>query len=111
LINADTDLPITGYDPMPSGAVISRASLPTTHLNIRVNTSPVVVGSVRIGFDAQANARTESEAPYALFGDTAGNYNAGTIANGTHTIKGTPYSLSQAQGTAGTALSLTFTIQ
>jgi hypothetical protein len=111
LIDADADVPIAGYDPIPNGAVIARSSLPTTHLNIRVNTNPTAVGSVRIGFDSQPNARIESGAPYALFGDVSGNYNAGTIANGTHTVKGTPYSQASAAGTAGTPLTVTFSIQ
>lgn len=111
LIDADTDLPVPGYNVIPNGAVIDRAGLPTTHLNIRVNTNPAVIGSVRIAFDSQSNARTESGAPYALFGDNSGNYNAGTIANGTHTIKGTPYTGANASGTAGAPLAISFTIQ
>jgi hypothetical protein len=110
LINADTDQPVAGYTTIPAGAVISRSSLPTTHLNIRVNTSPVTVGSVKIGFDGK-NIRTETLAPYALFADASGNYNAGVIANGTHTVTGTAYSQANGGGTASAAYSVSFTIK
>lgn len=111
LINADTDKPITGYETIANGAVIRRSALPTTRLSIRFNTSPATVGSVKIDYDAKTSYRIESEAPYALFGDTKGDFNPGTIANGTHTVRGTPYTLSSAKGTAGTALTVSFTIQ
>jgi hypothetical protein len=110
LIDADADVPIAGLDPIPNGAVIQRASLPTTHLNVRVNTNPAAVGSVRVKLD-NGTPRVESGAPYALFGDNNGNYNAGTIANGSHTLTATPYSAANATGTAGTPLTITFTIQ
>ncbi|MEJ7664759.1 MAG: hypothetical protein WKG07_37240 [Hymenobacter sp.] len=32
LINADTDLPIAGYDPLPSGATLNLVTLPTKNL-------------------------------------------------------------------------------
>lgn len=111
LINADTDQPITGYATLADGAVINRANLPTTHLNIRVNTNPGVVGSVRIGYDATSNYRTESQAPYSLFGDTSGNFNTGSIANGTHTITATAYTSASAAGTASAPLKISFTLQ
>lgn len=109
LINADTDQPIAGCEAIANGAVISRSTLSTTHLNLRVNTSPVTVGSVKLVLDS--TARVESVAPYALFGDTSGNYNSGSIANGTHTFTATPYTLASGAGTAGTPLKITFTIQ
>jgi hypothetical protein len=110
LINTDTDQPVPGFAVIPNGAVISRSSLPTTHLSLRVNTTPSIVGSVRIGLDGKTTARIESTAPYALFGDVSGNFIAGTIANGTHTVTGTPYSLAGASGVAGVPLTVSFTI-
>ena len=100
-----------GYEVLNNGAVINSASLPTTHLNIRANTSPATVGSVRFGFDGNTNAQTESTAPYALFGDVSGNYNAGTLSTGGHTLTGTPYTNKSATGTAGTSLTISFTVQ
>ena len=111
LINADTDQPVPGYETINDGAVINSASLPTMHLNIVANSSPAIVGSVRFGFDANPNARTESNAPYALFGNNGSDYNAGTIGAGNHTLTGTPYTNKSAGGTAGTPLTISFTIQ
>src|SRR5260370_22623653 len=101
LINADTDQPVPGYELLNDGAVINSASLPTTHLNIRANTNPATVGSVRFDFDGNPNARIESAAPYALFGDVSGNYNAGTLSIGGHTPSGSPPTKQSANGTPG----------
>jgi probable HAF family extracellular repeat protein len=109
LIDVDTGLPIAGYNPIANGAVISRASLPTTRLNLLVRTNPMVVGSVKLKLDS--TTKTESLAPYAYFGDVNGKLNAGSISNGTHTFTATPYSGGSATGTAGTPLTITFTIQ
>jgi hypothetical protein len=111
LINADSDQPVPGYEVINNGAVINSASLPTTHLNVRANTSPGVVGSVRFGLDGNPNTHTESSAPYALFGDSGGNYGAGMFSTGTHALSGTPFTSSGAHGTAGTALNISFTMQ
>ncbi|HYG78185.1 MAG TPA: DUF5060 domain-containing protein [Planctomycetota bacterium] len=110
LINADTNQPIAGYDPLNNGATLNLATLPTRNLNIRANTNPTTVGSVRFALDANSNYRTESAAPYALAGDSNGDYYAWTPATGTHTLKATPYTGSSAGGTAGTALSISFTV-
>ena len=37
LINADTNQPIAGYDPLPNGATLDLSTLPTDNLNIRAN--------------------------------------------------------------------------
>ena len=111
LMNADTDKPIAGYENIANGAVIARSSLPTTRLSVRVNTSPAKVGSVRIGWNSNSNYRTESLAPYELFGGPVGDTYAGTIPNGTHTFTGTPYSLEGGKGPVGTSASVTFTIR
>lgn len=110
LINADTNQPVAGYESIANGAVILRSSLPTTRLSIRANTTASGVESVRFAWSGNANFRTESEAPYALFGGPKSDYDAGTIANGTHTIAATPFSQPSGKGVAGKALSVTFTI-
>jgi N-acetylneuraminic acid mutarotase len=111
LINADTDQPVPGYEVINNGAIIKTASVGTTNLNVRANTSPAIVGSVRFGLDSNPNAHTESVAPYALFGNSGSDYNAGMFSNGNHTLSGTPFTGKSAQGTAGTALTISFTIQ
>lgn len=108
LMNADTDQPI---QTLTSGSTITLANLPTRRLNIRADTDPALVGSVRFALDGTVNYRTETLAPYALAGDDDGDYRPWTPAAGSHTIKATPYSGANASGTAGTALSVTFTVK
>jgi hypothetical protein len=114
LINADTDQPIAGYDPLPNNATLNLADLPTRNLNLRANTNPTVVGSVRFNYDGNASYRIETQAPYAIGSDALVNnvpdYNAWTPAVGNHTLTVTPYTQGGAAGTAGTALTLAFTV-
>ena len=58
---------------------------------MRAETFPSTVGSVRFALDGNANFQTESVAPYALAGDTAGDYNPWTPALGAHTLTATPF--------------------
>lgn len=111
LINADTDQPVPGFQTISNGAVINTASIGTTHLNVRANTQPSVLGSVRFGLDGKANYRTESSAPYSLFGDSNGDYAAGAFSTGKHTLTGTPFTGSSGKGNAGAPLTISFTIQ
>jgi hypothetical protein len=108
LINADTDQPIAIFDPLISGVTLNLATLPTRNLNIRANTSPSTVGSVRFRLDGNGNYRTESGAPYTLAGDNGGNYFPWTPSLGSHTVTATPYTRSGGGGTAGTPLTVTF---
>ena len=110
LINADNNQPVSGFDPIASGANINLATLPTRNLNIRANTSPASVGSVRFGFDATSNYGTDNTGPYALAGDNGGVYAKWTPTVATHTITATPYSAANATGTAGTAQTLSFRV-
>jgi hypothetical protein len=110
LIDADLDQPIAGFDPLLDGATIDLGTLPTRNLNIRANTNPATVGSVRFGYDAVAAYRTENAAPYALEGDNAGDYAPWTPATGAHSVTATPYTMANAGGTAGPATVVTFTV-
>lgn len=110
LIDADTDQPIAACDPLPNGATISLGSLPTTHLNIRANTAPAIVGSVEFGYDGNATYHLENVAPYSFAGDTNGAYYSWTPALGTHTVTATPYTASNRGGASGVAVTVTFTV-
>lgn len=50
LINADTNEPVEGYDPMEYGSEFFLADMPTSNLKVRVNTEPAIVGSVYVGY-------------------------------------------------------------
>ncbi len=106
LINADTDQDI---GPMTTGMTIDLAVTP--NLSVRAQTSPDPVGSVRFSYDDNGNLRTESGPPYTINGDIGGvDYTAWVPALGTHTLAATPYTQSAGAGTAGTALSVVFTV-
>ncbi len=106
LVNAETEQDIAVLN---DGSEINFANLPTKKLNIRADVTGSV-GSVRFGLDGKSNYRTENVAPYALAGDNSGNYNSWTPSLGSHTVTATPYSSSNAGGTAGVAKTITFIV-
>jgi hypothetical protein len=108
LMNADTDQPLMT---LTNGMTITLSSFPTRNLNVRAETLPSVTGSVRFALDGNSNYRTETIAPYALAGDLAGDYYAWRPSVGSHTLKATPYTGAEASGTAGTALTVSFTVK
>ncbi|MDQ3289939.1 MAG: PKD domain-containing protein, partial [Bacteroidota bacterium] len=106
LINATTDQPIQA---LGNGAEINIYSV--KNLNIRANTNPGTVGSVKLKLSgAQSKEITETVAPYALFGDINSNYNNWTPAVGNYTLTATPYSGSGGGGTAGSSMTITFNV-
>ncbi|MFD1143640.1 T9SS type A sorting domain-containing protein [Larkinella insperata] len=108
LINADNEQEIKLFSP---GDTLNLALLPTPNLNIRVNTRPAVAGSVVMQLSGPQNRTvTETEAPYALFGDDKGNYKPWTPAVGSYRLTATPYTGAGGTGTQGAPLSLSFTI-
>ncbi|RAK00575.1 putative Ig domain-containing protein, partial [Larkinella arboricola] len=108
LMNADTDREI---EVLSDGEVLNLATLPTRNLNIRVNTNPTLVGSVKMELTGrQTKTQTETAAPYALFGDTDGDYRNWTPTTGSYTLKATPYTEAGGKGTAGKALTINFTV-
>jgi glucose/arabinose dehydrogenase/chitodextrinase len=74
LINADTNQPITGFNPISPNANFELNTLPTRHLNIRANTSPLTVGSVKFAYDTNLSYQIENNAPYAIASDNNGDY-------------------------------------
>ena len=108
LINASNEQELLT---LAAGQTLNLASLPSQSLNIRANTSPGIVGSVKFSLGGtQTRNITESSAPYALYGDNNGNYYTWTPAVGSYTLTATPYTGSGGSGTAGTPLSLSFQV-
>ena len=94
---------------LADGDVLDLATLPA-ELNVRANTNPAVVGSVRFGYRGDASYRVESASPYALAGDKSGDYYTWTPTLGTSTLSATPYSASGGKGTAGAGLAIAFEV-
>ena len=110
LVNADTDLDLQA---LATGAVLNLATLPTANLTVRANTSPATVGSVVFVLGGtQSLTHNENLPPYALFADSNGDYNPWTpaLAVGSYTLQATPYTASGSTGTAGTPLSISFSV-
>ncbi len=104
LIDARTDRPLK---PLKDGAAVDRAELGPVSIRADVKGR---VGSVRFLVNG-GTIRTESQAPYALSGDSEGNYNAWTAGPGTYTLKAVPYPKSGAQGKAGKPYEITITVR
>jgi PKD repeat protein len=82
-----------------------------TGINIRANTDPGVVGSVKFVLSGTVSyTRTESVAPYALYGDDSANYIPADLPVGLYTLTATPYSASGGNGTAGQPLTIDFSV-
>ncbi|CAA6679344.1 MULTISPECIES: PKD domain-containing protein [unclassified Lentimonas] len=112
LVNADTNEPVPGFDPIADGATIPTTLIGTTNLNILVNTSPDTdFGRVFVEVSgATAATRNENGYPWALFGDTDGVLWDGSFNEGAHTLTATPYSEDGSGGDVGTPLTITFTV-
>ncbi len=108
LLNAQNN---TGVMPLSNGTVVNLSNLPANCLNIRANTNPATVGSVKFGYDGNSSYRVENIVPYDLAGDTSDPNipNCWTLTAGSHVITATPYSSSGASGTIGTPLTVSFT--
>ncbi|RAJ92647.1 putative secreted protein (Por secretion system target) [Larkinella arboricola] len=106
LINAESQQPI---QELTAGQTVDLASLSTRKLNIRANTRPATVGSVVMELSGeQTRTQTETDAPYALFGDQGGTYRSWMPAPGSYTLTATPYTQTSGSGTAGKSLTLNF---
>ncbi|MGV3504056.1 MAG: reprolysin-like metallopeptidase [Adhaeribacter sp.] len=108
LINARNN---EALQPLHAGEVINLATLPSRRLNIRANTSPSEVGSVVLKLSGKVDRKqTENDPPYALFGDTRGEYAGWTPALGAYTLTATAYTRPDGGGEAGLPLQVSFRV-
>jgi uncharacterized protein YjdB len=108
LINAGNNSEI---QTLSNGTQLLSGQVGSLSLAIRVNTNPTTVGSVFISLSGPINAtRTENAAPYALFGDSNGNFNGRTFPIGIYTLSATAYSGSNRSGTVGPTTTIQFSI-
>jgi N-acetylneuraminic acid mutarotase len=104
LVNAASDADIGAFT---SGATIDLKDTPS--LSVRANTTPAVIGSVRFTLNGQV-LRTENTAPYTIAGDNGSDYLGWTPPVGTHTLVVTPFGGANGTGTAGTPVTVNFTV-
>jgi hypothetical protein len=80
--------------------------------SLNIKAIPTLPFSGRVNFvlsGTGSNNRTETSAPYALFGDVDGVYNNWTPAPGSYTLTATPFA-EVSGGDAGTPLTIEFTV-
>ncbi len=108
LVDADSDsdlFDLTDQMEIPIG------SLQGINLNVRANTAPDLVGSVVLVMNGPVDKmRTESVAPYALYGDNAGNYFGALLPVGNYTITATAYTGASASGSIINEITRNFSI-
>lgn len=109
LINAVTNQPISQ---LVSGNVLNLATLPTRKLNIQAVTNPTVVGSVVFNLQGQQTlSRFDDSGPnYSLQGDKDGDYYSWTPLVGNYTLTAQSFSGSEGSGSAGTAITVSFSV-
>jgi hypothetical protein len=111
-VNANTDKDIKA---ITNGASLSLNAIGTQKLNIRFNSTAIPAGgSIKFQLSGtKSHTYIDNAVPYAMFGDNGkGDYYYGgmTLPAGKYTLKATPYTGLKGRGTAGTPVSVTFTI-
>ncbi len=108
LVNADTEADI---QEIQNGDVINVAGLGTTNLSIRAEGAGGV-GSLKMDLTgALTHTRTENIAPFALYGDTNGDYAGAAWPAGSYNITGQAYAERNGLGSlVGEELSVNFTL-
>jgi hypothetical protein len=105
LMDANSNLPIRILN---DGDVID-VNTDGNALNIRAEAPGV--GSVQFTLSGtESSSRTETAAPYALFGDVSGNYNAWNPSLGAYTLSAQAFSGPGGSGTPGPVLTINFTV-
>jgi hypothetical protein len=77
-------------------------------LNISATTSGTI-GSVDFNLDG-TGVRIENAAPFSIGGDSSGKFLPWKPSLGTHTLRVVPYTAANGTGSAGTGLTVTFTV-
>ncbi len=103
LVDADTDQVIAQ---LSDGAEITLDA--GQNVNLVANTSGSI-GSVRFWVDGAYTAN-ENAAPYAIAGDSSGDFKVWSITPGTHTVDAIPYTLANGGGESCGQDSVTFTL-
>ena len=111
LVNADTGEDIAEHTPLRNAAIVDLAAIGTSNLSIRAETAPAVVGSVRFSVDADLDFNTENNPPYAIAGDSGGDYSPWNPAVGERVVTAMPFTESDGTGAPGRPLTVRFTVR
>ncbi|MCK0148347.1 PKD domain-containing protein, partial [Arenibacter sp. F26102] len=106
----DADLDVDMFD-LSNGQQINLTTTQGKGLNIRANTNPATVGSVLLTLSGPVNkTRNENVSPYALLGDSGGNYYGQQFPLGNYNVSATAFSGSSQTGTNLGTLTIPFSI-
>ena len=95
--------------PLHHGQVITLEELPTRNLTVRATTYGPTE-SVRFNHLGR-RVWTENHEPFALHGDTDGDYNGGALAPAIHRLVVESFAEDSAQGAAGEAVAISFLVR
>jgi hypothetical protein len=110
LINAETDQPVPGFDPLPPDALVNLAKLGLRLIDVRVNTSPNTVGCVETILGS-APPRLEKTWPYSCTNNSAaGAYDGFAPSEGKHTVKATAWSAAERKGKKSAPATIAFQV-
>ncbi|MEH0154333.1 T9SS type A sorting domain-containing protein [Limibacter armeniacum] len=95
LVRSDTD---TETGALTNGATLNQGDFPGNTFSIRAVAESLNPGSVQLIYDGNASP-FENISPYALFGDSNGNYNGESLSLGSHMITAKAFSGINGSGT------------
>ncbi|MEK6155319.1 choice-of-anchor D domain-containing protein [Flavobacteriaceae bacterium 3-367] len=107
LINPDTNQPI---GPLNDGDIINLADFGTNKFNVVANVGELPVGSVIFDYNGTEGFRTENVAPFALAGDSSGNFKGMVFPVGPNTVTATPFSGRGGSGESGLGITVNFEV-
>ncbi|MEM9004225.1 MAG: DUF5060 domain-containing protein [Cyanobacteria bacterium P01_F01_bin.86] len=113
LVNAETDEIVEGYENLGSDSTINLDGLDLDKFNIvaQINPKHPEADSIKsVKFESPLGDRIEKVEPYALFGDTNGDFFGQTAKTGNFTLKATAYTGSNGQGTSVDMATLDYTV-
>ena len=90
LVDAENDLIIDDYSNLPSQTVINTTELGISSINFVVESDLDTIS--KVSFNSDLVSRNEGVAPYAWFGDSAGNFSGIELALGTYNLSVEIYS-------------------
>ena len=114
LINTNNNEPIPAHDPLVDGIEINLDELSAQNISIRANAEGTP-GSVSFDLTGQQNhQQTENVSPYALFGDTDGNFDPWEPSSppslGSYQLSARTHTGAGGSGTAGNDFTISFSI-
>lgn len=114
LVDSKTNKIVEGYEALTDAAPVNFSDLGLSEYSLAavVNSDHPEAKSVQsIQFQSDFGDRIESVAPYALFGDTNGNYAGRVPKAGSYRIQATAFSKDGARGNAIAATNLDYTLE